>query len=363
MKTARMLERIITTSEAIREATDQAMAADEKVIIIGEGVPDPKGIFGTTLGLKEKYGAKRVWDMPVAENAMTGICIGAAIRGFKPILTHQRLDFSLLSMDQIVNNAAKWFYMFGGQVSVPLVIRMVIGHGWGQGAQHSQQLHSLFAHIPGLKVVMPSTPYDAKGLLLSSIEDPNPVIFLEHRWVHGLTGEVPLERYMIPLGRARKLNQGKDVTVVTSGYMSVETMRAAELLAQHGIEADVVDLRCLRPLDAHTILTSVSHTKRLVVVDGAWPTASLATNIIARVATKLHGVLLAPPAAITFPDMPSPSSPGLTKEYYPNYRTITEKIMNMMGHNTSAIKKQWQEEDMLQITPHDVPDPSFTGPF
>src|SRR5581483_4411863 len=152
----------ITTSAALREATDQAMAADQRVLIIGEGVPDPKGIFGTTLGLREKYGAERVLDMPVSENGLTGICIGAALAGLRPILTHQRVDFALLSLDQIMNNAAKWYYMFGGQQSIPLVIRMVIGRGWGQGAQHSQSLESLFAHIPGLKVVMPATPYDAK---------------------------------------------------------------------------------------------------------------------------------------------------------------------------------------------------------
>src|SRR3989344_1474080 len=195
-------KRIINGAQAIREALDQSLAKDPRVFVVGEGVPDPKGVFGTSIGLREKYGKNRVWDMPVAENGMTGACIGAAISGMRPVLVHQRLDFALLSLDQIIKNAAKWFYMFGGQQSVPLVIRMVIGHGWGQGAQHSQNLQALFAHIPGLKVVMPATAHDAKGLLVASVRDNNPVIFLEHRWVHGVRGPVPEELYEIPLGQA-----------------------------------------------------------------------------------------------------------------------------------------------------------------
>ena len=194
---------------AIREALDQSMQEDANIFIIGEGVPDPKGIFGTTSGLREKYGEKRVLDMPVSENALTGVCIGAALTGLRPVLMHQRVDFSLLSMDQIINNAAKWHYMFGGQLKVPLVIRMIIGRGWGQGAQHSQNLQALFSHIPGLKVVMPSTAYDAKGLLISSIKDNNPVIFLEHRWLHNISGFVPEESYTIPIGKGKIIGKVK----------------------------------------------------------------------------------------------------------------------------------------------------------
>jgi len=194
---------------AIREALDQSMQEDANIFIIGEGVPDPKGIFGTTSGLREKYGEKRVLDMPVSENALTGVCIGAALTGLRPVLMHQRVDFSLLSMDQIINNAAKWHYMFGGQLKVPLVIRMIIGRGWGQGAQHSQNLQALFSHIPGLKVVMPSTAYDAKGLLISSIKDNNPVIFLEHRWLHNISGFVPEESYTIQKGKGKIIGKVK----------------------------------------------------------------------------------------------------------------------------------------------------------
>ena len=184
------MTRKITYGEAIREALETAMSTDDSVICYGLGVDDPKGIFGTTLGLQEKFGSDRVFDMPTSENAMTGIGIGSAIYGLRPVMVHQRLDFFLLAMDQLVNNAAKWHFMFGGQDSVPLTIRLILGRGWGQGPTHSQNLQSWFAHIPGLKVVMPATARDAKGLLLSSVFDNNPVVFLEHRWLHNLEGEV-----------------------------------------------------------------------------------------------------------------------------------------------------------------------------
>ena len=181
----------ITFAEAVREATVQAMEKDDSVLALGLGVTDPKGVFGTTLGLKEQFGRERVYDIPVSENAVTGICVGLAISGFRPILSHQRADFMLMSMDQIINNSAKWSYMFGGQSSVPLVIRTIVGRGWGQGPQHSQNFQAMFAQIPGLKVVSPTTPYQAKGLMVAAIEDPDPVMFIEHRWLHGQIGQVP----------------------------------------------------------------------------------------------------------------------------------------------------------------------------
>ena len=176
--------RYITYVEAIREALDQAMDLDSSVIVIGEGVPDPKAIFNSTAGLREKYGVERVFDMPLAENGLTGVCIGAAISGMRPVMIHQRIDFALLSVDQLINNAAKWYYMFNGKSNVPLVIRMIVGRGWGQGPQHSQSLQALFALVPGLKVVMPTTAHDAKGMMMAAIKDNNPVIFIEHRWLH-----------------------------------------------------------------------------------------------------------------------------------------------------------------------------------
>ncbi|HLC49314.1 MAG TPA: transketolase C-terminal domain-containing protein [Candidatus Andersenbacteria bacterium] len=356
-------KRIINGAQAIREALDQSLAKDPRVFVVGEGVPDPKGVFGTSIGLREKYGKNRVWDMPVAENGMTGACIGAAISGMRPVLVHQRLDFALLSLDQIINNAAKWFYMFGGQQSVPLVIRMVIGHGWGQGAQHSQNLQALFAHIPGLKVVMPSQPQDAKGLLIAAIADPNPVIYLEHRWIHSAQGNVSKKYFTTEIGKAAITKRGSDVTIVSSSYMALEALRAAQLLAKINVDAEVVDLRTISPLDTPAITRSVKKTGHLLVVDSGWTNGGIAGEIIARVVEKHMDVLKKPPARIALPDMPAPSSPGLTKFYYPNIEMIMRKACNIIGKDPVVVAKVLAEDTSLSATPHDVPNSSYMGPF
>lgn len=357
MRTEEIMEsRTLTFAQAVREALEQSMATNNSIILLGEGVPDPKGIFGTTLGLQEKFGSERVLDMPVSENGMTGVCIGAAITGLRPVLVHQRIDFSLLSFDQIINNAAKWHYMFGGQCSVPLVIRMIIGQGWGQGAQHSQNLHALFVHIPGLKVVIPSTAYDAKGLLISSIKDNNPVIFLEHRWLHNTSSNVPEEMYEIPLGKSKILQVGKDLTIVANSYLTIEALRASDFIKQSGISIEIIDLRSLKPLDDELIFNSVSKTGRLLVLDSGHYTGGFSAEIISRVSERYLSKLKVPPARITLPDFPSPSTPGLTKYYYPTDHDIVKKIAEMCGY---------QKELLLPPLPPnlDVPDSSFTGPF
>jgi len=234
----------ITFSEAILEGLDQAMERDRRVVLVGEGVPDPKAIFGTTSGLRQKYGNRRIFDMPLSENGMTGICIGAALSGMRPVMVHQRIDFALLAMDQLVNNAAKWHYMFDGKVSVPLVVRMIIGRGWGQGPQHSQSLHAMFAQVPGLKVVMPTTACDAKGMLIAAIEDENPVLFIEHRWLHHIKDTVPEDYYRVSLDHAGVLREGSDLTVAAFSYMTVEALIAAKLLMTFmGISLEVLDMR------------------------------------------------------------------------------------------------------------------------
>ncbi|MBL78532.1 MAG: alpha-ketoacid dehydrogenase subunit beta [Nitrosomonadaceae bacterium] len=353
------MTRKITYGEAIRESTDQCMANDPSIYIMGLGVPDPKGIFGTTVGLRDKYGEKRVLDMPVSENGMTGIAIGSALMGMRPIMTHQRIDFMLLALDQIINNAAKWHYMFGGQKSVPLVIRLLIGQGWGQGPQHSQSLQSIFAHIPGLRVIMPFTPYDAKGLLVSSIEDDNPVIFIEHRWLHNIYGEVPEESYAVPIGQARVAREGKDITIVSSSYMTLESLKAADYLEKENIDAEIIDLRSVRPLDEKTIIDSVKKTGRLLVVDGAWRFLSISSEIISIVVEKVFSYLKAPPVKITFPDSPTPTSWALTNNYYPRAINIVnqaQKILGLQQKNEEAL-------GIIHTGPLDVPDKSFTGPF
>jgi pyruvate/2-oxoglutarate/acetoin dehydrogenase E1 component len=355
------MSREINFSQALNEATALVMAADPSVYIMGLGVPDPKGIFGSTLGLQQKFGPGRVMDMPCSENAMTGIAIGSALVGMRPIMTHQRIDFALLAVEEIVNQAAKWHYMFGGQKCVPLVVRMIIGRGWGQGAQHSQSLEAWFAHIPGLKVVMPATPYDAKGLLISSIEDNNPVIFLEHRWLYNVSGEVPEGIYRVPLGKANIIRQGKDVTIVATSYMTLESIRAAEVLAKAGVKAEVIDVRTLRPLDEDTILTSVKKTGRLVVVDTSFITGGINAEIAARVAEKAFSDLKCPIRRIGLPDYPSPTSPGLTKYYYPRARHIVEAVNQALGIQVGKEIDKFEARDAA--VPHDVPDKYFTGPF
>ena len=275
--------REITFRESILEATDYCMSTDPEVHLMGLGVPDPKGIFGTTLGLSEKFGNERVLDTPTSENGMTGIALGASMMGMRPVITHQRVEFSLLAIEQIVNQAAKCHYMTGGALCAPLVIRMIIGRGWGQGPQHSQSLESWFAHIPGLKVVLPSTPYDAKGLLISSIKDNNPVIFMEHRWLHETFGDVPQNAYEIPIGEAKVARKGTDITLVTYSYMTLETPTCANILSKYGISVEVIDLRSLRPLDETTILNSVKKTGRLLVADTGWSKFGVSSEIIAKI--------------------------------------------------------------------------------
>ena len=357
------MTRQIKYNEAILEATDQAMELDPRIYLIGLGVPDPKGIFGTLDGLAKKYGPNRVMDMPTSENAMTGIGIGSAIGGMRPIMTHQRVDFFLLALDQLINNAAKWHYMFGGEMTAPIVIRLIIGRGWGQGPQHSQSLQSFFAHIPGLKVVMPSNPYDAKGLLLSAVEDNNPVVYLEHRWLHGVFGEVPKEMYRVPIGKAKIVRPGTDVTLVACSHMVLEAYRAAKWLEEDGVSVEIIDVRSVKPLDKETILTSLQKTGRLVVADPDWKFVGFSSEILAVGVEEGFSFLKCAPARIAYPDRLCPTSWALANHFYPTAKEIAFEVLKMMGKKVKAqiyfeeIMKQFSKESM------DVPSKEFTGPF
>ena len=353
-----MESRELKFTQAINEAIDQCMGKDPSVYTMGLGVPDPKGIFGTTLGLQEKHGPDRVMDMPTSENGMTGIAIGSALVGMRPIMTHQRIDFAILAMEQIVNQAAKWHYMFGGKMSVPLVIRLIVGRGWGQGPQHSQSLQSWFAHAPGLRVVMPTTPHDAKGLLIASVEDDNPVIIIEHRWLYNITGPVPEEAYRVPLGQGRVMREGTDLTLVGMSHMSLEALRAATLLEQDGIRVEVIDLRTLRPLDLSLILESVSKTGHLIVTDTSWKTGSFAGEIVAQVTEEAFRHLKAAPRRIALPDCPTPTTRSLANSYYPGALDIVKAVREATGRRIGAPLPDVEVPEHL-----DIPDPSFTGPF
>ena len=350
----------MSQSEAIRQATELLMDEDESIILIGEGVPDPKGIFGTTSGLQDKFGKSRVFDSPLSENGVTGICIGAAISGLRPILVHQRIDFALLAMDQIVNNAAKWRYMFAGQVNVPLVIRVIVGRGWGPGPQHAQSLQSLFAHVPGLKVVMPVTPYDAKGMLISAVGDNNPVIFIEHRWLQSIEERVPLNRFSVPLDRACVRRQGRDVTLVAFSYMVVEALRVAEVLENFGIDVEVIDARSVRPLDMLTIVKSVEKTRSLVVADTSSKMFGIGSEVVAGVMERAFSILSRPPLRIGLPEIPVPTSHYLTKDYYPDAHSICREVVQFLDKEVplSALAEFFPSQ-----FPHDVPSKIFSGPF
>ncbi|MDP3789641.1 MAG: alpha-ketoacid dehydrogenase subunit beta [Candidatus Omnitrophota bacterium] len=318
--------RKLTFPDAIREALDQALARDSKVFVMGQGVDDPTAMFGTTSGLHKKYGNERVFDTPLSENALTGIAIGSGLAGMRPVYMHNRPDFLLLAMDQIVNHASKWSYMFGGNTKVPLVLMAVIGRGWGSAAQHSQALHGLFMHIPGLRLVMPSTAYDAKGLLITAIADNNPVIFIQHRWLFKHSSHVPEKIYSIPFGKGIVRKTGKDVTVVGISYMVIEALRAVEKLEKEGYNIEIIDPRTLRPLDEQIILDSVRKTGRLVIVDTDWVTAGAASEIAAMVAEKGFKYLKAPVKRVGWPDVPTPSSYVLEEAFYPGEKEIIDAV-------------------------------------
>jgi pyruvate dehydrogenase E1 component beta subunit len=351
--------REITYREAISEALVQAMEKDERVFIMGIGVDDPKGIFGTTLDAYRKFGGKRVFDTPLSENALTGIGLGSAISGMRPVMVHARVDFLLLAMDQIINHAAKWQYMFGSQMKVPLTIRAIIGRGWGQAAQHSQSLQALFAHIPGLKVVMPSSPYDVKGLLMASIEDEAPVIFIEHRWLYEQKGDVPEHPYTLPIGGSTVVRSGKDITIVAISQMVLEAKKAADLLEVEGISAEVIDLPTLRPLEDEILLKSVEKTGRLLIADTGWKSCGVSAEIAARVVEGGFECLKAPIRRIALPDCPTPCSPALEKLYYPGSAEIVSEARKLVSEKIDR-SKAWAESSQ-NVPPSDKL--VFQGPF
>lgn len=354
------MSRKISFVQAINEGLHGAMQTDEKVLCFGLGVDDPKRIFGTTSGLQESFGPERVFDMPTSENGMTGIAIGAALRGYRPVMVHQRLDFFLLAMDQLVNGAAKWRYMFGGQFKVPITIRLVIGRGWGQGPTHSQSLHAWFAHIPGLKVVMPTTPAEAKGLLTESIFDDNPVVFIEHRWLHQTEGEVPEgPDFRLPLGQSTRKREGDDLTIVSISYMTVEAIHAIEHLKSFGVSCDLIDMNSVNPIDWQPIFDSVKKTGRLLVLDTASETGSVAGEVVARVATDCFDSLKTAPQRICLPDFPTPTSPALTENFYRRAEHIVEAAEKILGGQYDAPALAAKHAG----TPHDVPGDWFRGPF
>jgi pyruvate/2-oxoglutarate/acetoin dehydrogenase E1 component len=324
------MSRKLTYVQAINEAVTQMMDKDSSVFIMGIGVNSPWYVGQSCAGLYERFGDKRVIDTPVAENGMTGVAVGAAMAGMRPIIVHPRMDFMYYAMDQIINQAANWHYMFGGRVNVPVTIRGIVNRGGEQAAQHSQSLQAMFMHVPGLKVVMPSTPYDAKGLLVASIRDDNPVIYIDDRWLYEQSGEVPEELYEVPIGKGVIRREGKDITVVATSYLVCEANKAAENLEKEGIDTEIVDLRSLKPLDNNLVIESVKKTGRLVIADGGWKTGGAGAEISALVVGSAFKYLKAPIMRVSLPDAPAPASSALEKAYYPTAETIVSAVKKVL---------------------------------
>ena len=319
--------RRISYCQALNEAMDQEMERDPSVFVYGIGVPDHKGVFGTTVGLMERFGPDRCFDMPLSEDAMTGFGLGAALNGARPIHVHMRVDFLLLAMNQLANMVASYRYMSGGTLKVPLVIRAIVGRGWGQAFQHSKTMHSCFAHIPGLKVVMPTTPRDAKGLLVSAIRDDNPVIVIEHRWLYYAVDEVPEDDFCTPIGWPNTLLPGDDITVVATSWMNVEALRAADVVRKrHDVSVEVIDARSVSPLDDSTIIKSVEKTGHCIIVDNDWIHCGFSAEIAARIAEKCFGKLKSPVRRLGFENTHCPCTRHLEDAFYPNAATIVKAI-------------------------------------
>ena len=322
--------RVASYAKAIHEALTIGLESDPSVIVMGQGVDDPSAMFGTTRGLQQQFGPERVFDTPLSEEGMMGVCAGAAMNGMRPVFMHNRPDFVLLAFNQLVTHAAKFHFMDNGQTTVPMVVWAAIGRGWGSGAQHSQAIQGMLIGVPGLKIVMPSTPYDAKGLLLSAILDNNPVCVFEHRWLMKKDGVVPDGFYRVPLGRGIYRRRGDDVTIVGASHAIELGMQAAGQLATEGISAEVIDLRTIKPMDEQIILESLEKTGRIVAVDTAWMKGGVCAEIGCLAAEKGFRHLKAPVARVGLPDVPTPAGYTLEQFFYPDAARIAAAARSLV---------------------------------
>lgn len=322
--------RTVEFREALREAMSEEMRRDEKILLMGEEVAEYNGAYKVSKGMLAEFGPKRIIDTPIAELGFAGIAVGAAMNGLRPIVEFMTFNFSLVAIDQVINSAAKMYSMSGGQYSVPIVFRGPTASAGQLGAQHSQAFENWYANCPGLKVVVPSNPYDAKGLLKSAIRDNDPVIFMESEQMYGDKGEIPDGEYILPIGVADVKRQGADVTIATFGKITKIALKAAEELAKDGISCEVIDLRTVRPIDYNTIIESVKKTNRLVIVEEAWPLASISSEITYMVQKNAFDYLDAPIRRITSADVPLPYAPTLIEEALPNIIRTVKAVKEVM---------------------------------
>ncbi len=337
--------------DALEEAYLQCMAQDPSIFIAGIGVDYSSAVFGTTHQIIEKYGSKRIFDTPAMENALTGIAIGAAAMGKRPVIIHLRNDFMFLALDQLINLAAKWKYMYGGNAgNLPIVIRGIIGRGWGQGATHSQSLHTILGYFPGLHVVMPAFPKDAKGLTISALQGNTPTIILEHRSLYETSGVVDEDCVSVPIGKANIVCEGSDISIIAVSQMAREAIVAAESLRKLGIKAEVIDLRSIRPFDEEAILTSLKKTGRILVIDNGWKMFGVCSEVAAICAEKGFQYLKQPVKRLAWQDCPTPVSKSLEDVFYPNASTIAKEVLLMLNKDVSSL------EDI-------VIEDNFKGPY
>jgi pyruvate/2-oxoglutarate/acetoin dehydrogenase E1 component len=355
---------VIQTATAIRDGLLESAKRDPNVIFMAEGIEDPTGVFGTLSGIGDVIGSDRMIETPVAENATVGAAIGAAMAGKRPVVSFHRVEFALLAMEQIINNAAKMNYLSRGKHPIPIVIRLVVGRGWGQGPNHSQSLESLFSHIPGLKVILPTFPSDAKGLITAAVEDQNPVICIENRWCHYVEGRVPNGYYSVPLDGPKIIREGSDFTVVSTSYMTLEAKMAAEKLSDIGVDVEILDLRVTRPLQIDKIEKSVRKTGHLLTVDLGWVEYGIGAEIIASTVSRAMDALKAPPQRLGVAAHPTPSSRGLISQYYPDAVEIARNICETIGLSENKKNKVLSEiREMRTSALIDTPHPAFKGPF
>lgn len=346
--------RIISYSTAIEEALMQEMERDPSVFLYGLDVADHKRTSGSTFGILEKFGSERMFSTPLSEDALMGIGLGAALAGMRPVNIHIRSDFLLLAMNQLGNMVSCYHYGSGGKLKVPLVIRSIIGRGWGQGFQHSKSMQSMFAHFPGLKVVMPVTPYDMKGLLISAIRDNNPVIVLEHRQLYWVEGDVPVEPYEVPIGKGKVFRRGSDITIVATSWMNVEAYKAAEILERaHGVQVEIIDPRTIYPLDEKIIIQSVEKTGHCIVADYDWLFCGFSAEVAAIVQERCFKKLKSPVTRIGFPHTPCATTRPLENIFYPNSFSMVRSVEKKLALKPSVLPKE---------TPNSW-EHKFRGPF
>ena len=342
-------------SEVVNLTLKEIMKSNSKTVLFGLGVDDPKGIFGTTKDLKEIYGKKRVFDMPASENAMTGVAIGMSLNKMIPIMNHQRMDFFLLAMDQLINNAAKWKYMFGGQQKTPIIIRLIVGRGWGQGPTHSQNFQNMFASVPGLKIYIPSFPSTIRNILHAAIKSSDPVLIIEHRWLHYMNEKIDFKIKPKKIDYIKKIKNGKDLTIISSSYSTFEILKLYDDLKKNNISIEHLDINSLKPFNMDLLYNSVKKTGKLLILDNSvHKYCSFGSHLIAELVSRKKNIFKREPVNLNLPDIPTPTSYHLSKYFYYNSEDICKEIGKLLNKKITLPKN---------IHKHDIPDPKFRGPF